>query len=229
MKGLRLTELYPSIQGEGPRTGQVTVFVRFGGCNMRCPGWPCDTQYAIEPSIWKNDPIVEVKEILQRVEDMPGDNICITGGEPTMQPAQHLEDLASGLLDLNYSIDVFTNGSLYALPEWMQCAPVYVIMDWKLVGSGEDKTGVDIRWENAKKLDYKDNIKFVIASQEDYQEATALWRAMQNTVRARFWAGVAWGKFEESQLIHQILEDDLPWSVNVQMHKYIWQGVEKGV
>jgi len=229
MKGLRLTELYPSIQGEGPRTGTVTIFVRFGGCNMRCPGWPCDTQHAIDPKIWRNDPVVEVKDLLDRIEAMPGDNVCITGGEPTMQPHQELEDLALGLLDLGYSIDVFTNGSLHKFPEWMQPHAVTVIMDWKLKGSGEQQSGVEIRWENAKWLDFKDCIKFVIATDDDFDEAASLWKAMTHDVHASFWAGVAWEHYKESQLIQRILDEDLPWRVNIQTHKYVWPGVEKGI
>ena len=36
---MKVNEIYTSIQGEGPNTGIPTTFVRFGGCNLRCPGW----------------------------------------------------------------------------------------------------------------------------------------------------------------------------------------------
>lgn len=229
MKGLRLSELYPSIQGEGPHTGEPTIFVRFGGCNMRCPGWPCDTQHAILPEIWKNDPIVEPFNLIGRVKALPGDNVCITGGEPTMQPAAMLEDFGLGLLDIKYSIDVFTNGSLVPLPNWMLVENyVTVIMDWKLAGSGESQRGVDIRLENLKRLSVKDAVKFVIANDADWIEAISLWKAFKDLTSARFWAGVAWGKYSEAQLINQLLHEDLPWKVNTQIHKYIWDPNARG-
>ena len=33
---LRLVEIFSSFQGEGIYVGQPTVFVRFGGCDLRC-------------------------------------------------------------------------------------------------------------------------------------------------------------------------------------------------
>ncbi|MEZ4353757.1 MAG: 7-carboxy-7-deazaguanine synthase QueE [Myxococcota bacterium] len=41
-----LVEIFVSAQGEGPEVGRTTVFVRFGGCDLRC-GW-CDS-----PGTWR--------------------------------------------------------------------------------------------------------------------------------------------------------------------------------
>ena len=41
---LKISEIFPSIQGEGLRQGEPTIFVRFAGCNLRCTF--CDTKYA---------------------------------------------------------------------------------------------------------------------------------------------------------------------------------------
>ena len=227
-KGLRLTELYSSVQGEGPRTGLPTVFVRFGGCNMRCPLWPCDTQHAIQPSMWSKDPVLGPTEIYDQISELPGKHVCITGGEPTMQPYDELEILADHLFQHHYTIDVFTNGSLNLFPLWMtEEEPVSVIMDWKLQGSGEASRGLEVRRANVRRLGSKDALKFVISNQADFEEAIELVDVIRP--ECPIWAGVAWGKLPEYQLIADILSLNLPWRINVQVHKYIWQGVEKGI
>ena len=40
-----ISEIFPSIEGEGKRTGYMSTFVRFTGCNLRCSY--CDTTYAL--------------------------------------------------------------------------------------------------------------------------------------------------------------------------------------
>ena len=40
----KINEIFYSIQGEGYRTGTPAVFVRFSGCNLKCPF--CDTQHS---------------------------------------------------------------------------------------------------------------------------------------------------------------------------------------
>jgi 7-carboxy-7-deazaguanine synthase len=229
-KGLRLTDLYSSLEGEGPRTGVMTTFIRFGGCNMRCPGWPCDTQYAIQPSLWKNDPILTPDEILERIAAMPDtENMCITGGEPTMQPDGPLEELASRLMFSGHTIDLFTNGSLKPLPEWTKATQVCVILDWKLNGSGESETGILTRTDNAKGLSSKDIIKFVVASQEDFAQAVNAYKVLNVDTGAKFSAGVAWGTLEERDLLTTILNHNLPWRLNVQVHKYIFNPTERQI
>jgi len=179
--------------------------------------------------MWRNDPIVEVVDLLGQIQELPGDNICITGGEPTMQPAEHLSDLVSGLLQMHYTIDMFTNGSLHPFAEWTRDSSVCIIMDWKLKGSGEWQTGVELRLQNLQTLTTKDAIKFVIKDDDDFKEAIDMWHALKGMTSAVFWVGTAWGHYKEADLVKRVLEEDLPWKVNIQVHKYVWPGVEKGI
>ena len=41
---LKIAEIFPSIQGEGLRQGEATLFIRLAGCNLECSF--CDTKYA---------------------------------------------------------------------------------------------------------------------------------------------------------------------------------------
>lgn len=232
MKGLRLTDLYNSIQGEGPRVGYPTTFIRFGGCNMRCPGWPCDTQYAIQPSMWSKDPVLQPEEVMQRIKTLSFTrNACITGGEPTMQPPDALEELFNLLRTQRRTVDVFTNGSLVDFPKWMQDSAVSVVMDWKLRGSGERERGIRQRFENTTVLTAKDTIKFVVSDVDDFDEALNVWQQLEqiHCTRAKFSAGAAWGKVSEAQVAEWIINSGLPWSLNVQVHNYIYNREERQI
>src|SRR3954453_605533 len=92
---LRLLEPYPSTQGEGPNVGKLTQFVRFAGCNLKCPGWPCDTPFSIDPAQYRNEmQLVTARTLARSVfaefTATGAENICLTGGEPTLQPQGEL-------------------------------------------------------------------------------------------------------------------------------------------
>ena len=42
-KTYRINDIFYSLQGEGRHTGRAAVFIRFSGCNLRCPF--CDTNH----------------------------------------------------------------------------------------------------------------------------------------------------------------------------------------
>ena len=119
---MKLCEIYESIQGEGPNTGEPTTFVRFGGCNLRCPGWGegvlpdgtvvpgCDTVFAVYPE-WRSTWLKKApQEVADQVSDYP-QRVCITGGEPLIQAPKQMEELITILRGRHHTIDLFTNGS----------------------------------------------------------------------------------------------------------------------
>jgi 7-carboxy-7-deazaguanine synthase len=239
MAELRLVEHYASVQGEGPRVGVPTQFVRFAGCNMRCPLWPCDTQHAIDPAIWRtNSRKVTADELAQAVIQMAeatgATNICLTGGEPFMQNNDELQRFVENLQfsEKTFTVEAFTNGS-FEWPSWA-LQSIYFILDWKLAGSGEAMTARDTRLLNARQMGTQDVIKFTIVDQEDFEEAvtwTEYFEAKSGTQYSPlFYAGVVWNApMTNEDLIERILDNQLPWNLNVQIHKTIWSPDRTGV
>jgi 7-carboxy-7-deazaguanine synthase len=234
MESVRLSELYTSVQCEGPNTGKLTQFVRFAGCNMRCPGWPCDTQHAIQPSIFLHQSEkLGVADLTWRIEEegaaTGAKNICLTGGEPFLQDNDLLKELVDNLLRRGYTVECFSNGS-FIYPDWA-LGRVTFVMDWKLEGSGEASTKYSERLDNARMMFATDNIKFVVMDDRDLHSARAVWQALINIdgVRAQFWVGPAWDRIEIPVIIDFVKKHKLPWRLNVQVHKYIWPADERGV
>lgn len=231
MRSLQLNEHYTSIQGEGPHVGVLTQFIRFSGCNMRCAGWPCDTQHAIQPALWRNDPkhpAGGVALMALRERDTTGaSHICITGGEPFMQDASSLADLVGELRTYGFTLDVFTNGS-FAWPLWAAAQFVSINLDWKLEGSGEGPTQYLQRQANARSLGPKDAVKFVIKTKKDLDEAMTV--AATEDFGCPIYVGRVWdAEFTDDQLVNAIKQFRLPWRLNVQLHKYVFPNQDRGI
>ena len=89
VKKIPISEIFYSIQGEGKYCGTPSVFVRVGGCNLRCPGFGdkgCDSYYAVDKRYqkeWELKSIENIKtEIKKYLKFDP--HLVITGGEPTL-------------------------------------------------------------------------------------------------------------------------------------------------
>jgi len=229
-KTLRLSEHFVSPQGEGPRTGMMTQFVRFAGCNMRCPGWPCDTQYAIDPAIWRHDsykrgPDELAQDCIKMYEQTGARVINLTGGEPFMQDHDLLEKFYARLPTM-FALECFSNGS-YLYPDWA-IKHVHFVMDWKLPGSGEEDTAYENRVVNIGQLRSKDVVKFVVCDLADLDKALQTYNAFRKHTAASFWVGAAWGKFENADIVEFIKQHKLPWRLNVQVHNYVYKPQERG-
>jgi 7-carboxy-7-deazaguanine synthase len=229
--GIRVSEIYASIQGEGPRTGMGTLFLRFGGCNLRCPGWPCDTLFAVLPenrADWERRSAGSVvKDVLDRCADQNIANVCLTGGEPFLQNHEALEYVVDELLANDIQVEAFSNGQI-KYPDWA-FEKVNFIMDWKLEGSGNAATR--LTEQNILNLRPTDAIKLVIKDHNDFEEAIRAWKEWKDSTPAQWWAGVVWGQehFTEAILVNLIQQEGLPWNLNVQTHKYLWPAEARGV
>lgn len=86
---LNVSEIFYSLQGEGRYAGRPSVFVRFGGCNLRCEGFggACDSAYAVNPAYkdsWvKCDAAGLIAEYESKKPFTYADTV-LTGGEPTL-------------------------------------------------------------------------------------------------------------------------------------------------
>ncbi len=116
-----LSEMFCSIQGEGPYVGQRQVFVRAAGCSIAC-SW-CDTVYSkvqtprfvihddgarrLDNPVSIDAAATEVLACVRR--NQPVGTVSITGGEPLEQP-EFLTALARRVHDAGVCVYLETNG-----------------------------------------------------------------------------------------------------------------------
>lgn len=115
----RVNEIFYTLQGEGAHSGIPAVFVRFSGCNLRCP-W-CDTDFSEYTEMSAGEIVAEALNLY----DIPNERrkmLVLTGGEPSLQVDTPLID---ALHAAGFYICIETNGTR-PLPEgidWITCSP----------------------------------------------------------------------------------------------------------
>jgi 7-carboxy-7-deazaguanine synthase len=183
-----VSEIFYSLQGEGLLTGVPSVFVRTGGCNLRCR-W-CDTPYAS----WDPDgDEMSVPEIVAGVSRWPAArHAVLTGGEPMV--ARGIRDLAAALRHRGLHLTIETAGTV--APDGIACdlASVSPKLAHSTPRDGEIESGWIERHERLRLqpevlrawLDHCQDyqLKFVVASEEDLTEIRALLAALDRSVPA---------------------------------------------
>lgn len=206
---LVIKEVFLSIQGESMSAGLPTIFVRFSGCNLRCRY--CDTKYA-----YAGGEELKPAALAAKLVEYPYRRVCLTGGEPLLQPREELQELLNFLGGWEVSIE--TNGSL-PLEELKLSPGQRWVMDIKCPDSGEERAN---RWENLRFLTAKDEVKFVLSSREDYQWARQVIHAHSLTGRIRVLMSPVYGILPASELAEWILASGLDIRLQIQMHKAIF-------
>lgn len=214
MSSLRITEIYASIQGESSYAGLPCVFVRLTGCPLRCR-W-CDTAYA-----FSGGQDYGLDQIVQEIDAFGIGIVELTGGEPLAQNAT--PKLINRLVDKGYTVLVETGGSesIVGLN-----AKLHIVMDLKCPDSGMSHHN---RYENLEFLKPSDEIKFVCASQADFDWAVSKIRDLDLERRFSLLMSPAFGLVKPKDLAQWMLDAQLKARLNLQQHKFIWSPRAKGV
>jgi 7-carboxy-7-deazaguanine synthase len=224
-----LIELYTSVQGESSFAGMPCIFVRLAGCNLRC-SW-CDSEYT-----FTGGERYSLEQVEQRIAALaPVKLVEFTGGEPMLQERELLP-LMDRLLAQNYTVLLETSGErpLASVPK-----NVHKIMDVKCPASGESGR---FHLPNLETLTIGDEVKFVLSDRVDYEFARSFIRRHDLAARCgHVLLSPAFTKIPTSErstenckldprtLVEWMLADQLPARLSLQIHKFIWEPLKKGV
>lgn len=219
----------PTLQGEGPSSGQLAVFVRLSRCNLTCVG--CDTPYTWDWS--RFDPGAEsrrmsVADLVGWVATRPAPLVVITGGEPLLQQ-DGVAALVAELVSSGRRIEVETNGTRAPSAALLAGVSQFNVSP-KLAGFG---AGMDRRRRindaalRAFAASGKAVFKFVVTAPTDLDEIAALerrlglapvWVMPEGTTAEAVLSGMSW-----------LAEEAVTrgWNVSTRLHVLLW-GDQRG-
>lgn len=218
----KVVEKFVSINGEGRRAGQLAVFIRFQGCNLRCSY--CDTGWANE----KDAPFtyMSADEIYGYIKSTGVKNCTLTGGEPLLQENIFaLLELLAG--DGELRVEIETNGSI-PLDRFAELSnrPSFT-MDYKQPSSGMESR---MCLANFDILDRNDTVKFVSGSQEDLEKAKEIIERYRLSERCGVYISPVFGRIEPARIVEFLIKNNMnDVNVQLQLHKFIWQPDRRGV
>ncbi|MDH5571115.1 MAG: 7-carboxy-7-deazaguanine synthase QueE [Gammaproteobacteria bacterium] len=207
---LRITEIFYSLQGETRTSGWPTVFIRLTGCPLRCTY--CDTTYAFQGGEWAG-----LDQILQQTAEYSAHYVTVTGGEPLAQKS--CLSLLTALCDAGYEVSLETSGAIDISPVDPR---VVIVMDLKTPSSGEESKN---QYANISHLKPIDQIKFVIANQQDYQWSVDIVNKYHLSDKYEVLFSPVQGELVPRDLAQWILDDKLQVRMQLQLHKILWGDV----
>ncbi len=193
-----IVEIFHSVQGEGYHSGESSIFVRFGRCNLRCE-W-CDTDF----DVFENNNIDEIRSIIFEYNCK---KIIFTGGEPALQ---NLEPLINSLRPMGYKFSIETNGTV-EIPEGL--------IDWICV-SPKDQLYPNV----SIKQRHGDELKCVYVGQDlsIYDELKNGFNHLYLQPCYDETKDVIWNGISFRQTV-EVVKENPEWNLSLQTHK--WMGV----
>lgn len=233
----RVSEIYATVQGEGSLVGLPAVFVRLYACNLRCV-W-CDSMHAVEGGDFTEQ---SVDQVVARILEVGGAApegggirvVCWTGGEPLLQWRAMAAAIAGLPEDFVHCVE--TDGEVpleplsRALPDRRADGRLRYVMDVKCPGSGVE---AKLALENLRHLRPADEVKFVLLDRADYEFARRVLADHELRAETVLFSPVTPAHrvgdgLEPATLAAWILEDRLRVRLQLQVHKLIWPGAERG-
>jgi 7-carboxy-7-deazaguanine synthase len=182
---------------------------------MRCV-W-CDSEYT-----FSGGQHLAIDDVMDQVRAFGCNLVEVTGGEPLAQ--QETYTLIEQLCDQGYEVLVETGGYFSIEPVDPRAK---IILDVKCPASGEEARN---HWPNLERLRKgKDEVKFVIASQEDWLYARKVIEQYQLDRRSTVLISPAWDALDLKSLADWVAASGLDVRMQLQLHKYIWGPEARGV
>jgi len=238
---LAIVEIFNSISGEGISAGELVTFVRVAGCNLRCSY--CDSTYSYQEFEAEHSRL-KPAEILTELSKFASQKIICTGGEP-LEENKAKRYLALYLAAQGFEVRIESNGSF----------PVYNTEEFNAFGGVELRTKLaytldvkspssamaeqNIYRENFQKLGINDELKFVVANENDFEHALKVLNKEAeilavNEVTINF--SPVFGQLEAKELVRLLKSKEaffvakqLKPRLSLQLHKMIWDAEQKGV
>lgn len=173
----RITEIFSSLQGEGPHVGERHIFIRFEECNIHCEY--CDELHKIGSAKSLDQVLMEV-DLLEK-KDGPHQYVSLTGGEPLLYSV-FLKPLMEALRARGLKTYLETNGILWpALSEVIHLCDA-ISMDVK-PGSVTGERGFEDAHRKFLEMakSSKTHIKMIISKAIDGDEFLSLVRMIRET------------------------------------------------
>ena len=174
-----ISEIFSSIQGEGPYLGSRQIFVRFGRCNMHCVY--CDE---LEKMKEENFFRISVESLLNEIGTLerskgPHQSVSLTGGEPLFY-TDFLERFLPRLKERGFPVYLETNGTLPRQLSRVIAWCDVIAMDMKPVSSTGDRVWIKEHQSFLEIAAAKDVfVKVVVTAETAPEEVTACARLVQ--------------------------------------------------
>lgn len=146
----RVNDIFYSLQGEGHQMGRAAVFVRFSGCNLRCPF--CDTDFTAFDLLDETEIVRRALTLLPAELSGHKPIIVLTGGEPSLQVNA---DLINAFHSAGFSFVAMESNGTHCPPDnldWLTVSPKRDVVvtgcdELKVIFDGKSDPG---RWDNIR-------------------------------------------------------------------------------
>ncbi|MBR6385707.1 MAG: putative 7-carboxy-7-deazaguanine synthase QueE [Ruminococcus sp.] len=216
-----VVEKFVSINGEGAHAGEISAFIRFRKCNLNCAY--CDTRWANSDNAEAE--MMSAEELAEWVKESNVKNVTLTGGEPLLQ--SDISELTDILIKNGIRTEIETNGSILIknLSE-RELRPVFT-MDYKCPSSNMEK---HMCLENFKYLQCHDTVKFVVGNHEDMLRAEEIIKKYSLGSVCHVYFSPVFGSIDPAEMVNFTIERHMnDVRIQLQMHKFIWNPLKRGV
>lgn len=185
-----VSEIFSSIQGEGPNIGRPSTFLRLAKCNLQCVF--CDSAYTwrfTEQLPHNSDKVYNsqaeirtftVGEVYDQLVKLKNTHIVITGGEPLLQPSALTQLFDFMVYDnIPWTVEFETAGTITPPEDWKHSLQVSYVVSPKLENSG-NSLRMRRRMDSLQELERLNSVfKFVVCNPTDFDEILEIVGALE--------------------------------------------------